>query len=110
MVDQRGKISLPGTMSDKQMLFFKRKNFMVLFLKLNEDLVREMTIGHPPQREEMNPRTSQSPKDLKPVAQCFKEFFFLVFFIFFFSLQTTIHNYFYQTQNSKLKFTFLSSL
>ena len=28
---------------------------------LNEDPVREMTIGHPPQREEMNPITSQLP-------------------------------------------------
>ena len=33
----------------------------VRFLKLNEDPVQEMTIDHPPQREEMNPRTSQSP-------------------------------------------------
>ena len=28
------------------------------FYKPNEDPVREMTIGHPPQCEEMNPRTS----------------------------------------------------
>ena len=41
--------------------FFKRENFRVYFLKLNEDPVRERTVGHPPQREEMNPRTSQSP-------------------------------------------------
>ena len=33
----------------------------VRFLNLTEDPVREMIIGHPPQREEMNPRTSQSP-------------------------------------------------
>ena len=31
----------------------------VQFLKLNEDPVREMTICHPPQREEMNPGTSR---------------------------------------------------
>ena len=54
-------IFTPGTMNDKQMQFFKRKNFRVKFLKLNEDPIREMTIGHSPQREEMNPRTSQSP-------------------------------------------------
>ena len=41
------------------MLFFKRENRRVKFLKLNEDPVREMTIGHPPQREEMDPRTPQ---------------------------------------------------
>ena len=29
------------------------------FSMLNEDPVREMTIYHPPQREEMNPGTSQ---------------------------------------------------
>ena len=31
------------------------------FLKLNQDLVREMTICHHPQREEMNPRTFVYP-------------------------------------------------
>ena len=31
------------------------------FLKLNEDPVREMTICHSPQREEMNLGTSQFP-------------------------------------------------
>ena len=34
---------------------------MVQFLKLNEDLVREMTICHPPQYEEMNRGASQFP-------------------------------------------------
>ena len=31
------------------------------FLKLNQDSVREMTICHHPQREEINPRTSVYP-------------------------------------------------
>ena len=31
------------------------------FLWPNEDSVREMTIGHPPQREERDPRTSHLP-------------------------------------------------
>ena len=31
----------------------------------NEDPVREMTICHPPQREEINPGTSQLAWDLK---------------------------------------------
>ena len=43
------------------MLSIKRKIIMVKFLKLNEDLVREMTICHPAQSEEMNPGTSQLP-------------------------------------------------
>ena len=30
---------------------------MVYVLKLNEDPIREMTIGHPPQCEEKDPRT-----------------------------------------------------
>ena len=41
--------------------FSKGKILGFSFLKLNEEPVREMTIGHPPQREEMNPRTSQLP-------------------------------------------------
>ena len=40
------------------MLSIKRKIIRVWLLKLNEDPVRELTIGHPPQREEMNPGTS----------------------------------------------------
>ena len=40
---------------------FKRENHRVLFLKLNEDPVWEMTIVHPPQREEMNPGNPQLP-------------------------------------------------
>ena len=37
------------------MLCFKRENNRVSFLKLNEDPVQEMTICHPPQREEKIP-------------------------------------------------------
>ena len=60
-VNQRGITFIAGTMNDKQMLLFKKKNFRVWFLKLNEDPVREMTISHPPKREEMNPRPSRLP-------------------------------------------------
>ena len=38
---------------------FQKDNYFGLVLQLNEDPVREMTIGHPPQHEEMTPRTSQ---------------------------------------------------
>ena len=38
---------------------FQKGNFRVYFLKLNEDSVHEMTICHPPQREEMDPRIYQ---------------------------------------------------
>ena len=46
--------------------FLKGKIIRVQFLRPNEDSIREMTIGHPPQREEKDPRTSHSPQDLKP--------------------------------------------
>ena len=39
--------------------FSKGKIIGFSFEKLNEDLVREMTICHLPQREEMNPGTPQ---------------------------------------------------
>ena len=40
--------------------FYHKENYEgLVFLKLNEDPVREMTICHPPQREEMNPGTSR---------------------------------------------------
>ena len=35
-------------------------------LWLNIDLIREMTIGHPPQREEKDPRTLYLPYNPKP--------------------------------------------
>ena len=38
--------------------FSKGKIIRVQFLWPNEDLVQEMTIGHPPQREDKDPRTS----------------------------------------------------
>ena len=41
--------------------FLLKENYEGLVLKLNEDPVREMTICHPPQHEEMNLRTSQLP-------------------------------------------------
>ena len=37
---------------------FVSKGKLLGFSFLNEDPVRELTIGHPPQREEMNSRTS----------------------------------------------------
>ena len=43
---------------------FKRKNFRVYVLKLNEDPVREMTICHAPQREEKRPEDMSV--DLEP--------------------------------------------
>ena len=64
--------------------FSKGKIIRVQFLWPNEDPVREMTICHPPQREEKDPRPLIYPKTSTPVARCFKEFFsyFLVKFIF----------------------------
>ena len=41
--------------------FLKGKIIRVKFLWPNEDPVREMTIGHPLQREEKDPRTSHLP-------------------------------------------------
>ena len=38
---------------------FQKDNYFGLGFIVNEDLVREMTIGHPPQREEITLRTSQ---------------------------------------------------
>ena len=38
---------------------------MVQSLWINIDSVREMTIGHPPQREEKDPRTLQLPQNPK---------------------------------------------
>ena len=39
----------------------KGKIIRVQFLRPNEDPIWEMTIGHPPQRAEKDPRTSHSP-------------------------------------------------
>ena len=39
----------------------KGKLLGFLFLEPNEDSVREMTIGHPPQCEKKDPRNSQLP-------------------------------------------------
>ena len=39
----------------------KGKIIKVQFLQPNEDLVREITIGHPPESEEKDPRTSHLP-------------------------------------------------
>ena len=39
----------------------KRKIISVHFILPNEDPVREMTIGHPPQHEDKDPRTPQLP-------------------------------------------------
>ena len=41
--------------------FLKGNIIRVQFLRRNEDPVGEITIGHPPQREEKDPRTSHSP-------------------------------------------------
>ena len=59
--------------------FSKGKIIRVQFLWPNEDPVREMTICHPPQREEKDPRTSHLLENSTPVARCFKEFFFIFF-------------------------------
>ena len=39
------------------MLYIRRNNFRVQVLMPNEEPVREMTICHPPQHEEKDPRT-----------------------------------------------------
>ena len=57
----------------------------LVFHKLNEDPVWEMTIGHPPQREEIDPGPLSQPRIQNPVAQRFKEFF-LHFLSFIFHL------------------------
>ena len=42
------------TSMPNQMPSFKRKTLRFYVLRLNEDLVLEMTICHPPQREEID--------------------------------------------------------
>ena len=66
------------------MPFSKGKIIRVQFLWPNEDPVRDLTICHPPQREEKDPGTSHLPWDLNLVARCFKEFFFPIFLHFIF--------------------------
>ena len=65
------------------MLYLKREFIRVQFLVSNEDPVREMTIGHPPQREERDPRTSQLPKDFKPSDLMLQGVLFISFFTLF---------------------------
>ena len=68
--------------------FPKGKIIGFSFLKLNEDPVREMTIGHPPQREEKDPRTYHLPYDLKPSSPMLQGVLFLILFHFIFNFQT----------------------
>ena len=81
------------------MPFSKRENYRVWFLKRNEGPVREMTIGHPPQREEKDPRTSYLLYDLKPNRLMLEGVLFLILFFFIFSFQTFTSNVFYKTLN-----------
>ena len=48
----------------------------------NEDPVQEMTICHPPQREEINPGTSQLAWDLKLSGPMLQGVLFLIFLHF----------------------------
>ena len=77
--------------------FPKWKNYRVLFLKLNEDPVREMTIGHPSQREEKDPRTSHLPQDLKPSSPMLQGVLLLIFLYFFSACKPSKPHCFYQT-------------
>ena len=51
------------------------------FQRLNEDPIREMTICHTPQREEIDPGILSFHRNPTPVTQCFKEFYFTFYFI-----------------------------
>ena len=65
-------------------------------LKLNEDPVREMTICHPPQREEMNPGISQLALDLKisgPMLQ--GVLFYILFHLFSVCKQPPTHCFYH---------------
>ena len=75
----------------------------------NEESVREMTICHPPQREEKDPRTCWMPSNPKPVARDFKGFYFTFYFIYF--QFTTNHTHcFHKTLKSKFNSLVLISL
>ena len=54
----------------------------------NEDPVREMTICHPPQREEINPGTSQLVRDLKLGGPMLQGVLFYILFLFKFQFAT----------------------
>ena len=82
--------------------FSKGKIAKVQFLWPNEDSVRKMTICHPPQHEEKDPMTSHLPLDLNLVAQCFKEFFFLIFFILFSACKPPYTTIFIKPKNPNL--------
>ena len=68
-----------------------------------------MTIGHPPQREEKDLRTSHLPRTSTPVARCLKELFF-IFYLFYFQFTNISTHCFYKTLKSKLKIHHFESL
>ena len=86
------------------MQFSKRENYRVKFLKLNEDPVWETAIGHHPQREEKDPRTSHLPYDLKPSNPMLQGVLFLILF----SVSKHSPPLFLQNPKSKVKFTILN--
>ena len=59
--------------------FSKGKIIRVQFLWPNEDPVREMTICHPPQRKEKDPRTSHLPCELNPSSPMLQGVLFHIF-------------------------------
>ena len=65
------------------MLYFKKEIIRVHFLLSNEDSVREMTIGHPPQRKERDPKTPQLPQDFKPSGLMLQGALFIFLFTLF---------------------------
>ena len=79
----------------------------VRFLVSNEDPVREMTIGHSPQREERDLRNTQLPSDFKPSGPMLQGVLFIFFFILFivFYHQTSL---FLQNLKIQIEFTILA--
>ena len=76
----------------------------------NEDPVREMTICHPPQREEINPGTSQLAWDLKLSCPILQGVLFYILFLFKFQFATNQPTVFTPTLKSKFNSPFLASL
>ena len=88
------------------MPFLKRFN-EGKFLELNEDLVREMTIGHPPQREERTLETLSCPRNPTLVPQCLKELF-LYFSSPYFQFSTIKTSLFLPNLKIQIEFTILA--
>ena len=65
----------------------------------NEDPVREMTICHPPQREEINPGTSRLAYDLKLSGPMLQGVLFYILFYLNFSLPTITSPVFTEPKN-----------